>query len=76
LNSFYTIDSLFAYIGDHVELCSKLQVTYDARYGYSVEDGCILDGSLPVRSGGAKPAKEVFDRLEWKYAQMAKERAK
>ncbi len=28
------------------------------------------------RSGNPKPAKEVFDRLERKYAQMAKDRGK
>jgi antitoxin ParD1/3/4 len=28
------------------------------------------------QSGGAKPAKEVFDRLERKYTQMAKDRRK
>ena len=60
LRRLYTIDSLFAYVAEHVGHCQTLRVSFDARYGYPTEviDGCILDGNFPVRIRDVVPARE------------------
>jgi antitoxin ParD1/3/4 len=37
-------------------------------------DAAIAQGRADVKAGRTKPAEEVFDRLEAKYREMAKQR--
>jgi antitoxin ParD1/3/4 len=47
---------------------------FDREKCLKVFDATIAEGRADVKAGRAKPAKDVFDRLEAKYREMAKQR--